>query len=394
MDVTDLVERIHDRPQLLVMNFAGAGVQALAWLHSVGGSSRTVLEAVDRYSVGTLREATGFVPDQFTSLRVGKALAEHAWSRAAALAEAAEPGLSHVVVGVGLTATIATDRPKRGDHRMVLATRDAFGVVARELVLAKGERTRAEEEDLVSLLTLRAIAGASGILDLPGLALLEGERVETTFDAALPVRAFECGDRPWLRLEPDGRWSEPAQQRGLALVSGNFHPVHDGHWELARVAAEAHGREVAFELPVANAEKGLVPMLEVRRRAAQFALRAPLLLTRAPLFVTKAELFPDALFVVGADTAMRVVDPGFYGGSRQEMAAALERIRAAGGRFLVAGRKVRDAFVTLADVPVPEGFGDLFEGLPEQAFRRDVSSTDIRRGWAGRAERGSAHRSE
>ena len=382
MNVQDFVARIHARPQLMVMNFAGAGSQALAWLHAVGGSSRTVLEVVDRYSAPSLTEATGFPPEQFTSLRVAKALAEHAYGRAQHLVARLDDDSAEAVFGVGLTATIATDRPKRGDHRMSLAVRDAFGTVHHEVVLSKGARSRSDEEDLISRFALDAIAQASGVLHTVDPEWRDDEPVETGFDAALPVAAFERGERPWLRLEPSGTWADPGAQRGLAIVSGSFHPVHRGHLQLAEVAREITGREVVFEMPLQNAEKGGVPLIEARNRGAQFSGLAPLLLTRAPLFAQKAALFPDATFVIGADTAVRVVDPSFYDGSEQAMADALETIRSHGGRFLVAGRTRHGEFATLDDLELPSAFADLFDGISESEFRADVRSSEIRRTWS------------
>ena len=381
MTILELVEKIHDTPHLMVMNFAGAGSQALAWLHSVGGSSRTVLEVVDRYSAPSMMDATGFEPDQFTSERVGKALAEHAYARAGSITSRL-PGEGYVFFGIGMSATIATDRVKRGDHRMSLAVRDAFGVVAHEVVLTKGLRDRAGEEELLSRFALDAIAGASGVLHTAAPAWSDDEIVATSLDPVPTVRRFLEGERPALRLAADATWSDEIAADRLAIVSGAFHPVHDGHFELARVASEYSGREVAFELPLQNAAKGEVPMLTARSRAAQFATKASLLLTRAPLFVQKAELFPGALFVIGADTAVRVLDPSFYGNSRPAMLEALDAIRSRGCRFLVAGRESDGGFRTLADIGVPPEFDDLFDGLPEEAFRKDVSSTQIRRAWS------------
>lgn len=60
------------------------------------------------------------------------------------------------------------------------------------------------------------------------------------------------------------------------------------------------------------------------------------------------------------------------------MLTALAEIWAAGCHFLVAGREDAGAFRTLDDVPVPEGFGPLFRGIPESLFREDVSSTALR----------------
>jgi hypothetical protein len=100
--------------------------------------------------------------------------------------------------------------------------------------------------------------------------------------------------------------------------------------------------------------------------------------TRAATFVEKARLFPKCIFVVGADTAERIVQSRFYGGSDSNMAAALTEFRHHGCRFLVAGRAdAAGRFVSVEQVPIPAEFRDLFAGLP---FRRDISATQLRAG--------------
>ena len=51
---------------------------------------------------------------------------------------------------------------------------------------------------------------------------------------------------------------------------------------------------------------------------------------------------------------------------------------AGGTKFLVAGRNAGGAFRTLADVDVPAGFASMFSEIPEEEFRRDISSTELR----------------
>ncbi len=161
----------------------------------------------------------------------------------------------------------------------------------------------------------------------------------------------------------------------MALLPGSFNPLHAGHRELAAAARRLLGQPVAFELSITNVDKASLGAEEVRRRLAQFAGAGDVWLTRAPTFVEKARLFAGSVFVVGADTAERVIDPRYYGGGVWQ---ALDLIRRHECRFLVAAR--RDAagqLRTLEQLPLPRDFSALF--LPLADFRFDISSTELRR---------------
>jgi len=119
----------------------------------------------------------------------------------------------------------------------------------------------------------------------------------------------------------------------------------------------------------------------LRRRVDQFRNRHPVYVSRAPTFRAKSTVFPGCVFVVGADTASRIVHPRYYDNDRAELIRALDEIRAHDCRFLVGGRvDAAGRFVDLGGVVIPAGYRDLFDGLGEQEFRVDVSSTELRRG--------------
>ena len=107
-----------------------------------------------------------------------------------------------------------------------------------------------------------------------------------------------------------------------------------------------------------------------------------MVLTRAETFYKKAALFPGRTFIIGWDTAVRIVAPHYYenkaGENKTAMLRALAEMWACGTRFLVAGRLDGDVFRTLADVPIPAGFAPMFAEIPEAMFRRDISSTELR----------------
>lgn len=191
-----------------------------------------------------------------------------------------------------------------------------------------------------------------------------------------PIARLLAGEVHTVTAYPDGRRIVDQPLRG-AILSGSFNPLHAGHVRLLEVAATIVDLPPVFELPVLNADKGLLTAAEIERRLQQFRGKRTVVLTRAPLFREKAALFPGCVFVVGYDTAIRLVAPRYYGGVAG-MQVALEAIRASGCRFLVAGREHAGQFRTLADVQVPLAFQDLFIALPEAAFRVDLSSTELR----------------
>lgn len=370
-DIQAAIEQIHGSAHKLVFEFAGAGSLALFWLHGVPGSSRTVLEATDRYASASLAELLGRAPEQFVARETAAAMASAAYRRANRLAE---PGAA--ALGVGCTAALVTDRTRRGEDRCWVAVRDRSGVSSYGLVMEKGVRDRLGEEAVVSQLIVCAIAEACGVAPAR-VATLGGERVERGREPIEdPIGQLLDGAARTVTVAPDGALAADRPVRG-AILSGSFNPLHPGHERLAQAAAAALGLPAIFELPILNADKAPLSYAEIERRLAQFRWRYTAVLSREPLFVGKAALYPGSVFVVGHDTAERIVEPRYYGGEAARD-AALARIRAEGCRFLVAGRLDDGVFRTLRDIAVPPGFGGLFIELPEAAFRVDLSSTEIR----------------
>ncbi|MGQ9828118.1 MAG: hypothetical protein ACUVSY_05085 [Roseiflexus sp.] len=367
----ETITSIHQMPHRLVFEFAGAGSQALFWLHSIPGSSRTVLEATDRYTAASLADLIGTTPEKFVSAATAKAMAEAAYRRALRLTD----GAVHCL-GVACTAAIATDRVRRGDHGCSIAVYDGATLRVFNLTLAKDARDRAGEESLISLLIIRAIAEACGVAP-PALPLEPAETVDVEEEAHPdPLMLLLNGEIATVMVGKDGRvCCESALPS--ALLSGSFNPLHAGHEQLAQAAAVFLGTPVLFELPVLNADKPPLRYIELERRLARFRGRYPVVLTRAPLFVQKADLFPGCTFVIGYDTAIRIIDPRYYNGE-EGRDAAFARIAARRCTFLVAGRVRDGTFCTLANIDLPPALRPLFRELPERLFRVDLSSTAIR----------------
>jgi hypothetical protein len=247
------------------------------------------------------------------------------------------------------------------------------------LRLTKGARSRAEEERLVADLLLTAVGEAFSV-PFPPLNLRPTDqltREEINFTEA--VQALLAGDVPYVAVSDHGR-VRTSSVHPQVLLPGAFNPLHEGHTRLAAVAANQLGRPVAFELAIRNVDKPPLTEAEILRRLAQFAGRCPVYLTNAPRFVDKAELFPHTTFVIGADTAVRLIHPRYYAEDENGMLTALEQLAQAQAHFLVAGREdaTTTRFRELADIPIPPAYVHLFSAIPASQFRLDISSTALR----------------
>jgi nicotinamide mononucleotide (NMN) deamidase PncC len=370
--MNDLIVSLHRQPIPAVVAITGGGASAVAALLAVPGASRSILEALVPYHPDALADFLGFAPPQACSAETARAMARRAFDRARKLA----PGVP--VAGVGCTASLATDRPKRGDHRFYLCIQTRLRTTDYSLTFHKGQRDRAAEEAVLDAILLNALAETVGVAGRLTVPLLPGETVEQLSHLVVdPLARLAEGELAAVCQELDGQLRADAPKPS-ALLCGSFNPLHEGHIRLAEVAARALGVPVAFEMTLQNADKPAMPIEEAERRAGQFVGRGPLWLTAAPTFAAKAGLFPGATWVVGADTAARIVQPRFYGGEA-ERDAALSGLRDRGCRFLVAGRKdAAGAFMGLDQIDVPAPFRDLFRPIPETDFRMDISSTELR----------------
>jgi hypothetical protein len=370
-----LISALHASGRKAALAITGGGSGAIGELLRVPGGSRLLVEAQVPYDTQALAAFLGFAPAQACSADTAIAMAQTARARATGLVPA-----DTELVGLGATAALVSDRPRKGEHRLHIAAASSAGVAHCTCVLAKGRRDRAAEEDLVSRAIVLWLARACGVVAPSPRSLLDADEhfEDTVVAAADAIDQLLAGELDRVTAQPDGQMTLSAQ-RPSVLFPGSFDPLHAGHVALARVAEEVKQLPLAFEISVTNVDKPQLAGDTVRQRLGQFAWRAPVELTRAPTFVEKSRLFPGTTFVIGADTAERLIAPKYYGDDEARMHEGLDEIGNAGGHFLVAVRIDAAARVrALNDIPVPARYADLFSEIPEHRFRLDTSSSEIR----------------
>ncbi|KAL9389556.1 hypothetical protein Peur_018161 [Populus x canadensis] len=376
--IRGVVEAIHSAPNQAVLYLAGGASQALGWLMSVPGASNTVLEAVVPYSRMSFIQLLGKIPSQHCSQQTAEEMALLAYNRGLKLSSPGYP-----VVGVGFTGSLASSRPKFGDHRFYLSTRTSDRLSVSTVTLSKGLRTREQEDTVSSHLLLKAIANACKVQAASVSHLTESDMTdehETHFSEDQELEQLIDG-KICFKVYPFSSETCTSTAERKIILSGSFNPLHDGHVKLLEVATSFCGNGYpCFEISAVNADKPPLSVSQIKDRIKQFEKAGKtVIISNQPYFYKKAELFPGSAFVIGADTVARLINPKYYDGDYGKMLEILDGCKRIGCTFLVGGRNVDGVFKVLEDFDIPETLKDMFVSIPADRFRMDISSTEIRK---------------
>jgi nicotinamide mononucleotide (NMN) deamidase PncC/nicotinic acid mononucleotide adenylyltransferase len=391
---TELIEAAHSSGKRIVLVATGGGSHAMAALFAVPGASRSMLEAAVPYAPEALSAWIGYKPDDFCSSHTARVMAVAAYERARRYDPQGE------CCGVACTASLASDRPKRGAHRAHLAYQTENTTSELSIEWTKGARTRAEEEIATSALVLNMIAEMCELDVRVPVPLGSGEEVKRRsiqvsdgleyfyrepIDAVLVNAVGPDGMKSAARIGEDCQDDPPEAElievipTPKGIFPGAFHPLHRGHRRMHDIAEELLELPVEYELSMVNVDKPQLDFLEIEDRCRQFKADEVLWLGRCPLFTQKAAGNPGAVFVVGVDTIARIADPRYYGGRKRARDRAIAKIKQHECRFLVFGRVVDGVFRSVAELELPKELAEMCQQVPEETFREDISSTDVRR---------------
>jgi len=367
------ITRIHNSKTKLVMSVSGVGSQSINWLLRVPGASNTLLEATIPYSNESLDRYIGEVPRQYVSKTTALSMAKAAYIQGI---QYGDNGMD--LIGVSCTGAISTNRKRRGGNQAFIGLWGPRLKYVAHLILKKGERNRVEEEELVSSLIVQYIeeklTGNSGLsMELNELESVSIEETEFSSD----LDSLMNGHISSITSSGSDLVGLDKSFKG-GILSGSFNPIHKGHIELSKLASGILGVPVAFEISVTNVDKSPLQPGEVKKRVSQFEKSETVILTCAPLFAEKSSIFKNSTFIIGNDTALRLVDPKYYDNNVQDMYTSLQKVKDNQCNFLVAGRLQNSEFKTISDMAIPEAFISLFQGIPESQFRMDLSSTELR----------------
>lgn len=461
-----LVRSLHQSQSKLCLSLAGGGSLVLSDLLTVPGGSQTLLEASVPYCGASLTRYIGQVPDHYCSERTARYMAMSALYRAlqftalkyggAELLETAKQNMTQRVVdvshenndelflagnvdwinqgdledyqhliGIGCTASLVTNREKKGAYRIHVALQTLRRTVVFSLYLKGNVRSRWEEERLTADLILNAIETLrrdAGKTTKPHNTASDFYAFDTETNDDFPLEEFlplnlkeeekvhgrqVLGSPPLVDVffgktravlwqngkikhfapheelpSPQKTVYNPLAEFYQAVFPGSFNPIHQGHKEMLNIAEEQLGSKVSLEISVRNVDKPPLDYEDLKRRLSEiqkFHPSQPVWLTQTPLFENKAELFRGTTFVVGADTLRRFADLRFYHESTHQLHDVLRTIAYYNCRFLVFARNNRGTAESLETLDIPDMLRSLCEGIPDSRFTMNISSSEIRR---------------
>lgn len=370
--IWNTVERILESKKQLACVFTGGGSTLLNWLFNHVGASRFLVEAQVPYASRALEKFLCKPGPHPVATNTARDMAFAAFARATELGDKDLPA-----IGFALTAALTTTRPRKGIDRacVALAFNNSCRISSINLNAKKVDRS--EQETIVTYFALSHLATVCGIEFDPQLP----DWVEVTYkeiDLSDPLKAFFQGKIDVLEMGIDGKFSTKIRDCPRVFLSGSFNPLHEGHVRLAKTVEKLSGREANLEISIQNVDKPDIALSELEKRLDNLRGYFPVILTRCPRFFDKARLFVDPHFVVGYDTAERLVDGRYYEDGLMGMQSSLKQLYDDKTVIWVAGRLVNDHYRTLSDISFPKGLDGLFRCITQEQFRLDVSSTQLR----------------
>jgi hypothetical protein len=363
--IESIVDKIHESPHKAVVIATGGGSVFFDWLLHRGGGSNTLLSGRIPYSENETCEILGGKPDKISSDETARLLAMAAFQQALKYCTDGSP-----VFGIGATSSLQKTPTEREGriHRIHVAYQSAIRTVSHSLIIdtvnpirtlgfgAEFHRPalaiRMDEELVNARMILNLVAyGCSLEMKVP--------LFESIFDIELVVRHAEFpGDAPLLsdiRGETQervavnvGREVTPNYNEDIPklILTGSFNPMHEAHLHMMNVAEGQSGIKCEFEISIRNVDKPSVDFISLAERFDSIKKliigERRMWITNAPRFVEKSNVFPGATFVIGYDTALRIVDPK-YAGNVDAVLDLFEKNRTG---FIVFGRIVNGTYMS------------------------------------------------
>lgn len=340
---------------------AGASLQQSLW--EVPGSSAYLSGASFPYAPEEQAELLGFMPEHFCSAEAAVDLASAAYMKAYNFG-----GKSPV--GLGLTATVASEKEHRGDHRLFfcIMTDDTVKVFSHKLIKDRGEYARILDGGACDSLAFNTLLKELNIYHYDP---------QLDFKDATDLATERFFARPFFTATGE-RLAQVPSNLDYALMSGAFNPPHPGHFGPAEVVRGDYHKDTVFEITARPPHKEALTVQQCLQRSKMLRGHHRLFTVANPYYIDKARAYPGVPLVLGADAMVRMLDPKWG----LDTKATLQEFYDLGTDLYVVGRDVEGEFTTMEDIAngmILKDERQLFLNVAKSVQGRwDLSSTEIR----------------
>ncbi len=383
------IARLHEMPHRVVMSIAGAGAGLQQLLWEVPGASRTILDCRFPYHNNAIADVLGEKPERFVTSNVAAQYAARAYHQGLEILQ--KDSSNDPVIGLGLTAAVASARDRKGTDRVHIACRTKTDLFYADAQFDKGVLDRAGQGELCDLLALRLLCLTAGVPDaeLPKIpmygvntdALNLGRQLNWSDIYAADDLKELCAAP--LKVDHRSFRLDEYDFTNTVIYPLSANPLHRSHVNIPRYIQEAEGKKVIYLISTDHPEKGPLDKEEAIRRLSQFYALAPVVLYNSSgLYVDMADMFKGSHFIIGADVLQKLFS-SLYLGTGIEYAENLNRVigrfkRSETG-FYVVGRNIKNmGWISAKDAIqawVPREFHTHFTPV---LYRDDISSTELR----------------
>ncbi len=348
---------------LLHISCTGAGLSALREVWSTPGSSKYLAGAAVPYDATQLALFLGYnVEGSCCSQEVAVDMAVASYIRASESKVCGNYPLKQPL-GIGISASVASTRLPRGEQRVHIAvlSRDRLMHSTVQFKKGQGRDKRLAQDDLIGRALLLVLDNA-----------LSGNQPQLGSLLAEATTRFLL--RPTFRIDGT-RGSESLI--GM-LMPASLNPIHDGHRTMAGGAEYLYNQATSYLIASDPVHKSKLTLQQMAFKSGMLRAerwndeaRAFEFTRGDPLFIDKARARPSSTFVVGVDTAERLLDPK-WGHDPVDLVREFAELHI---HFLVMGRVWNGGWKTINDIRLPPGGHEIFKHLHG---RTDVSSAQIR----------------